>query len=57
MSFLTVGTLITEIFRNDRYGEEVDWWSIYLMFIKMVLLNFCEKNVKWKKYFQIPDDV
>ena len=37
MGFLTVGTLITEIFRNDSYGEEVDWWSIGVMFFKMVI--------------------
>ena len=38
MGFLTVGTLITEIFRNDSYGEEVDRWRIDLMFFKIVVV-------------------
>ena len=41
MAFSTVGThdyIESEIFRNDSYGEEIDWWSIGVMFFKMVFV-------------------
>ena len=70
MAFSTVGTpdyIAPEVFGNDGYGEEVDWWSIGVMFFEMVVgyppffseepSDTCKKIVKWKQYFQIPDDV
>ena len=69
MAFSTVGTpdyIAPEVFGNDGYGEEVDWWSIGVMFFEMVVgyppffseepSDTCKKIVKWKQYFQIPDD-
>ena len=41
MAFSTVGTpdyIAPEVFGNDSYGEEVDWWSIGVMFFKMVVV-------------------
>ena len=69
MAFSTVGTpdyIAPEVFGNDGYGQEVDWWSIGVMFFEMVVgyppffsenpSDTCKKIVKWKQYFQIPDD-
>ena len=69
MAYSTVGTpdyIAPEVFGQDGYGEEVDWWSIGVMFFEMVVgyppffsenpSDTCKKIVKWKQYFQIPDD-
>ena len=69
MAYSTVGTpdyIAPEVFGQDGYGEEADWWSIGVMFFEMVVgyppffsenpSDTCKKIVKWKQYFQIPDD-
>ena len=41
MSFSKLETpdyILSEVFGNDNYGEEVDWWSIDLMFFKKVVV-------------------
>lgn len=69
MAFSTVGTpdyIAPEVFEKDGYGQEVDWWSIGVMFFEMVVgyppffsenpSDTCNKIVKWRQYFSIPPD-
>ena len=70
LAYSTVGTpdyIAPEVFGQEGYSEEVDWWSIGVMFFEMVVgyppffsenpTDTCKKIVRWKQYFQIPDDV
>ena len=70
LAYSTVGTpdyIAPEVFGQEGYSEEVDWWSIGVMFFEMVVgyppffsenpTETCKKIVRWKQYFQIPDDV
>ena len=69
IAFSTVGTpdyIAPEVFSQNGYGEEADWWSIGVMFFEMVVgfppffsenpSDTCKKIVKWKEYFSIPSD-
>ena len=69
MAYSTVGTpdyIAPEVFGQDGYGQEVDWWSIGVMFFEMVVgyppffsenpADTCKKIIKWKEYFSIPVD-
>ena len=69
MAYSTVGTpdyIAPEVFGQKGYGQEVDWWSIGVMFFEMVVgfppffsenpSDTCKKIVKWKEYFSIPSD-
>ena len=69
MAYSTVGTpdyIAPEVFEKGGYGQEVDWWSIGVMFFEMVVgyppffsenpSDTCNKIVKWKQYFSIPPD-
>lgn len=68
-AYSTVGTpdyIAPEVFEKEGYGQEVDWWSIGVMFFEMVVgyppffsenpSDTCKKIVKWKQYFAIPAD-
>lgn len=68
-AYSTVGTpdyIAPEVFEKEGYGQEVDWWSIGVMFFEMVVgyppffsenpSDTCKKIVKWKQYFTIPSD-
>ena len=68
-AFSTVGTpdyIAPEVFGIKGYGMEVDWWSIGVMFFEMIIgyppffsdnpSETCKKILKWKDYFNIPDD-
>ena len=70
LAYSTVGTpdyIAPEVFGQEGYGEEVDWWSIGVMFFEMIVgyppffsenpSDTCKKIIKWKQYFQIPNDV
>ena len=70
MAYSTVGTpdyIAPEVFGQNGYGQEVDWWSIGVMFFEMVVgyppffsenpTDTCKKIIKWKEYFSIPADV
>ena len=69
IAYSTVGTpdyIAPEVFSQDGYGEEADWWSIGVMFFEMVVgfppffsenpSDTCKKIVKWKDHFSIPPD-
>jgi len=69
IAFSTVGTpdyIAPEVFSQNGYGEEADWWSIGVMFFEMVVgfppffsenpSDTCKKIVKWKEHFSIPAD-
>ena len=69
IAYSTVGTpdyIAPEVFSQNGYGEEADWWSIGVMFFEMVVgfppffsenpSDTCKKIVKWKEYFSIPSD-
>ena len=69
MAYSTVGTpdyIAPEVFGQNGYGQEVDWWSIGVMFFEMVVgyppffsenpSDTCKKILKWKQYFSIPND-
>ena len=69
VAYSTVGTpdyIAPEVFSQNGYGEEADWWSIGVMFFEMVVgfppffsenpSDTCKKIVKWKEYFSIPPD-
>ena len=69
MAYSTVGTpdyIAPEVFGQSGYGQEVDWWSIGVMFFEMVVgfppffsenpCDTCKKILKWKENFSIPSD-
>ena len=69
IAYSTVGTpdyIAPEVFSQNGYGEEADWWSIGVMFFEMVVgfppffsekpSDTCKKIVKWKEFFSIPSD-
>ena len=69
MAYSTVGTpdyIAPEVFGQNGYGQEVDWWSIGVMFFEMGVgyppffsenpSDTCKKILKWKQYFSIPND-
>ena len=69
IAYSTVGTpdyIAPEVFSQNGYGEEADWWSIGVMFFEMVVgfppffsenpSDTCKKIVKWKEHFSIPSD-
>jgi serine/threonine protein kinase len=64
-----VGTpdyIAPEVFGQQGYGKEVDWWSIGVILFEMLVgyppffsenpSDTCQKIVKWKQYFSIPLD-
>ena len=70
LAYSTVGTpdyIAPEVFGQSGYGQEVDWWSIGVMFFEMVVgyppffsenpTDTCKKIIKWKENFYIPADV
>ena len=69
LAYSTVGTpdyIAPEVFGQEGYGQEVDWWSIGVMFFEMVVgyppffsenpSDTCKKIIKWKENFSIPED-
>ena len=69
LAYSTVGTpdyIAPEVFGQKGYGQEVDWWSIGVMFFEMVVgyppffsenpADTCKKIIKWKENFSIPAD-
>ena len=69
LAYSTVGTpdyIAPEVFGQNGYGQEVDWWSIGVMFFEMVVgyppffsenpSDTCKKIIKWKENFSIPED-
>ena len=69
LAYSTVGTpdyIAPEVFGQSGYGQEVDWWSIGVMFFEMVVgyppffsenpADTCKKIIKWKENFCIPAD-
>ena len=69
IAYSTVGTpdyIAPEVFSQNGYGEEADWWSIGVMFFEMVVgfppffsenpSDTCKKIVKWRENFSIPAD-
>ena len=69
LAYSTVGTpdyIAPEVFGQSGYGQEVDWWSIGVMFFEMVVgyppffsenpTDTCKKIIKWKENFSIPVD-
>ena len=69
IAYSTVGTpdyIAPEVFSQNGYGEEADWWSIGVMFFEMVVgfppffsenpSDTCKKIVKWREHFSIPAD-
>jgi serine/threonine protein kinase len=70
LAYSTVGTpdyIAPEVFSQDGYGHECDWWSLgtimyeslvgYPPFFSDDHFQTCRKIVNWKKTFSFPDDV
>jgi serine/threonine protein kinase len=69
LAYSTVGTpdyIAPEVFNQQGYGMEVDWWSVGVILFEMMVgyppffsenpSDTCQKIVKWKQYFSIPID-
>jgi serine/threonine protein kinase len=69
LAYSTVGTpdyIAPEVFGQQGYGQEVDWWSIGVILFEMLVgyppffsenpSDTCQKIVKWKQHFSIPLD-
>ena len=69
IAFSTVGTpdyIAPEVFEQNGYGNEVDWWSVGIIFFEMIIGyppffsdspgDTCKKIIKWKENFSIPKD-
>ena len=69
IAFSTVGTpdyIAPEVFEQNGYGNEVDWWSVGIIFFEMIIGyppffsespgDTCKKIMKWKENFSIPKD-
>ena len=65
-----VGTLLyaaPEVLKKKGYGQEIDWWSVGIIFFEMLVgyAPFCAektqeswwKIVNWEKYLQFPQEV
>jgi serine/threonine protein kinase len=69
LAYSTVGTpdyIAPEVFGQQGYGQEVDWWSVGVILFEMLVgyppffsenpSDTCQKIVKWKQHFSIPLD-
>ena len=69
LAYSTVGIpdyIAPEVFGQSGFGQEVDWWSIGVMFFEMVVgyppffsenpSDTCKKIIKWKENFFILED-
>ena len=70
LAYSTVGTpdyIAPEVFSQNGYGQECDWWSLGCIMFEMLIgyPPFCSetphetyrKIMKWKEELQFPDDV
>ena len=68
LAYSTVGTadyVAPEVFDEQGYGKEVDWWSLGVIMFEMLAGyppfygedsgTTCHKIRHWKQYFQIPE--
>jgi serine/threonine protein kinase len=69
LAYSTVGTpdyIAPEVFGQQGYGQEVDWWSVGVILFEMLVgyppffsenpSDTCQKIIKWKQHFSIPLD-
>ena len=69
-NYSCVGTayyVAPEVLKKTGYSEDIDWWSVGVIFFEMLVgyAPFCSEDTKdvcykvmnWKKFLKIPDDV
>jgi serine/threonine protein kinase len=69
LAYSTVGTpdyIAPEVFGQQGYSQEVDWWSVGVILFEMLVgyppffsenpSDTCQKIIKWKQHFAIPLD-
>lgn len=69
LAYSTVGTpdyIAPEVFGQQGYSQEVDWWSVGVILFEMLVgyppffsenpSDTCQKIIKWKQHFSIPLD-
>ena len=69
-NYSCVGTayyVAPEVLKKTGYSEDIDWWSVGVIFFEMLVgyapfcseetKDVCFKVINWKKYLKIPEDV
>ena len=69
-NFSCVGTayyVAPEVLKKTGYSEDIDWWSVGVIFFEMLVgyapfcseetKDVCYKVINWKKFLKIPDDI
>ena len=69
-NYSCVGTayyVAPEVLKKTGYSEDIDWWSVGVIFFEMLVgyapfcseetKDVCYKVINWKKFLKIPNDV
>ena len=69
-NYSCVGTayyVAPEVLKKTGYSEDIDWWSVGVIFFEMLVgyapfcseetKDVCNKVINWPKFLKIPDDV
>ena len=69
-NYSCVGTayyVAPEVLKKTGYSEDIDWWSVGVIFFEMLVgyapfcseetKDVCYKVINWKKFLKIPDDI
>ena len=69
-NYSCVGTayyVAPEVLNKQGYGQEIDWWSVGVIFFEMLVgyapffskdtADVCYKILNWQRYLKIPDNI